>query len=72
MLKNILKVKGLEILTKKTQKTIRGGNEGFGNRREEGFVGPCQTSHDCTESNTIPSICRQGTCIYTSNWQNAC
>ena len=59
-------------LVVKTQKTIRGGNEGFGNRREEGFGGPCQTSHDCTESNTIPSICCQGTCIYTSNWQNAC
>lgn len=67
MLKKILNVTGFEALTKKAQKNIIGGN-----RQEEGFGGPCVDSNDCQESNTIPSICCSGVCIYTSNWQNAC
>ncbi|MBC8757458.1 hypothetical protein H2O64_22500 [Kordia sp. YSTF-M3] len=68
MLKNILNVTGAEVLTKKSQKTISGGNGSIG----EGFGGPCRDSHDCTATNTIPSICCSGICIYTTNWRDVC
>lgn len=67
MLKNILNVKGTEVLAKKNQKNIVGGNR-FG----EGFGGPCGDSSDCNESNTIPSICCSGMCVYTYNWRDVC
>ncbi|MFK7747749.1 MAG: hypothetical protein AB8B65_05130 [Kordia sp.] len=66
MLKKILKVNGVEVLEKQTQKNITGGIGG------EGFGGPCIDSNDCNATNAIPSICCSGICIYTTNWRNAC
>ncbi|MGH1383417.1 hypothetical protein [Kordia sp.] len=67
MLKSILNLKGAEALTKKSQKVIGGiGTVG------EGFGGPCIDSHDCNATNTIPSICCSGICIYTTNWRDVC
>jgi hypothetical protein len=70
MLKKVLNVQGIEILNKKTQKNIRGGDDG--NFPGEGFGGPCVDSGDCNATNTIPSICCSGICIYTFNWRDAC
>jgi len=67
MLRKVIRVKGIEILNKKTQKSIHGGN-----RQNEGFGESCIDSHDCQQSNTIPSICCFGVCVYTTNWQNVC
>ena len=67
MLKKVMCVRGIEILNKKAQKNISGGN-----RLEEGFGEPCIDSHDCQQSNIIPSICCFGICVYTTNWQNVC
>jgi hypothetical protein len=67
MLKKILSVKDAKEITKKSQKVIGGiGTVG------EGFGGPCIDSHDCNDTNTIPSICCSGICIYTTNWRDVC
>lgn len=71
MLKKILKVNGVAILAKKTQKGISGGLNG-GSLPGEGFGEPCVDSHDCNLTNTIPSICCSGICIYTFNWRDVC
>lgn len=71
MLKKILNVNGVEVLAKKTQKVISGGLEG-GGFPGEGFGGPCVDSSDCNATNTIPSICCSGICIYTHNWRDVC
>ncbi|PKH51413.1 hypothetical protein CXF68_12300 [Tenacibaculum sp. Bg11-29] len=65
MLKNISNL-GLE-LTKSDQKQIKGSG-----RFNEGFGESCNTSTDCKQTNTIPSICCSGICIYASNIHAFC
>ncbi|MCH2195969.1 hypothetical protein [Kordia sp.] len=65
-LKKVVELKGVEKLTKENQKTINASIIG------EGFGGPCVDSNDCAATNTIPSICCSGICVYTFNWRDVC
>jgi hypothetical protein len=69
MLKKVLNVPGIKILNKNTQKHLRGGDD---NGDFQGEGGYCVDSNDCTATNTVPSVCCSGICVYTYDWRNAC